>query len=113
MFICTCSPDNSYVSTNRQVSVTYTGGDWSGTLVRDVVSIGGSPQVEVELALITSSNKFFIPGAPWVGILGLAYESLAKVSLQSGLSSNSVLGLVAVHNKNVTSSYLKMLVCCY
>ena len=48
--------------------------------MRDAVSIGGSPQVEVEFALITSSSKFFIPGAPWVGILGLAYESLAKVS---------------------------------
>ncbi len=62
------------------MTVTYSGGEWSGTLARDLVSIGGSPSVELEFALIQSSTKFFIPGAEWVGILGLAYDSLAKVS---------------------------------
>ncbi len=62
------------------MTVTYSGGKWSGTLVRDVVSIGGAPNVEVEFALIQSSSMFFIPGAEWVGILGLAYDSLAKVN---------------------------------
>ena len=75
------SGDTSLVNMNKPVSVTYTGGKWSGTLARDLVSIGGSPPVEVEFALINSASNFFIAGAQWSGILGLAYDSLAKVRL--------------------------------
>lgn len=65
--------------THQDVTVSYSGGEWSGTLASEMVSIGGSPLVEAKFALIESASTFFIPGAEWVGILGLAYDSLAKV----------------------------------
>ncbi len=71
--------DSSLVRTEQTVTVSYSGGEWSGTLARELVSIGGSPSVDAKFALIQSSSTFFIPGAEWVGILGLAYDSLAKV----------------------------------
>ncbi len=74
---------SSLVKTEQTVTVSYSGGEWSGTLAREQVSIGGSPPVEAEFALIQSASTFFIPGAEWVGILGLAYDSLAKVCLCS------------------------------
>lgn len=64
--------------------MTYTGGWWSGTLATDVVSLLGSVDemqpTQAYLALIESSREFFIRGAQWEGILGLAYSSLARVS---------------------------------
>ena len=88
------SGDTNLVIMNKPVSVTYSGGKWSGTLAKDLVSIGSSPPVEVEFALITSASNFFIAGAQWSGILGLAYESLAKVSLLSrvGACCNASVG---------------------
>ena len=76
------------------VSVSYTGGEWSGVLAKDMVSIATAQHdsaphsTKAFIALIKSSNHFFIHGATWEGILGLAYPSLAKVTdlLASGTS---------------------------
>ena len=67
------------------MSVSYTGGKWSGELATDIVSIVESNQsrvvsTEAYIALIQTSEDFFIRGAEWEGILGLAYPALAKVS---------------------------------
>ena len=65
----------------ESVRVTYSSGEWSGHLVRDKVGFGDFSMEMCQFSLITSSTEFFIEGAEWVGILGLAYKSLAKVWL--------------------------------
>lgn len=34
----------------------------------------------INIATILESENFFLPGVKWHGILGLAYDALAKVS---------------------------------
>ena len=65
----------------KSVTVTYSSGEWSGYLVQDMIGFaGGNFSMNAGVfSLITSSTEFFIEGAEWVGILGLAYKSLAKV----------------------------------
>ena len=68
---------------STEVSVLYTSGEWSGTLASDMISVissqGASPPTEAYVALIESSKDFFIRGAEWEGIMGMAYPALAKV----------------------------------
>lgn len=63
----------------------YTQGKWEGELGTDLVSIPHGPNVTVRanIAAITESDKFFINGSNWEGILGLAYAEIARVSLAS------------------------------
>lgn len=60
----------------------YTQGKWEGELGTDLVSIPHGPNVTVRanIAAITESDKFFINGSNWEGILGLAYAEIARVS---------------------------------
>lgn len=61
------------------MSVDYTVGHWSGTLGSDMISspwIPGGP-IRVDMTGITKSEKFF-QHLPMQGILGLAYQSIAK-----------------------------------
>lgn len=59
----------------------YTQGKWEGELGTDLVSIPHGPNVTVRanIAAITESDKFFINGSNWEGILGLAYAEIARV----------------------------------
>lgn len=57
----------------------YTEGGWSGRLGKEMVRVGGREPMEVYLAVISKASGFYIRGAQWQGILGLAYPSLAKV----------------------------------
>ena len=65
------------------MSVSYTGGEWSGRLATDIVSMIDAQDTRQStyayIALIQSSKNFFIRGTEWEGIMGLAYPSLAKV----------------------------------
>ena len=65
------------------MSIRYSVGEWSGVLARDKISIIDSKNITepvvTEFALIKTSENFFISGAQWEGILGMAYSSLAKV----------------------------------
>ena len=63
----------------KTIKVTYSSGEWCGNLVRDMVGFGVFNMEMSYFSLITTSTDFFIEGAEWVGILGMAYESLAKV----------------------------------
>ena len=76
------STGQDFVDLGTSVSVTYSSGQWSGYLVRDRVGFGDFSMDDGPFALITSSTEFFIKGADWVGILGLAYRSLVKVQSQ-------------------------------
>lgn len=62
--------------------VPYTQGKWEGELGTDLVTIPHGPNVTVRanIAAITESDKFFINGSNWEGILGLAYAEIARVS---------------------------------
>ena len=70
---------STYVEMGRSITVRYTSGEWSGTLSRDMVSLGNTAPFEASFAVIDSSENFFIEQATWVGILGLGYSSLVKV----------------------------------
>lgn len=64
----------------------YTQGKWEGELGTDLVSIPHGPNVTVRanIAAITESDKFFINGSNWEGILGLAYAEIARVRTTPG-----------------------------
>lgn len=63
----------------------YTQGKWEGELGTDLVTIPHGPNVTVRanIAAITESDKFFINGSNWEGILGLAYAEIARVGQPS------------------------------
>ncbi|KAJ1190025.1 hypothetical protein NDU88_006765 [Pleurodeles waltl] len=71
---------NTYRDLRKGVYVPYTQGKWEGDLGTDLVSIPHGPNVTVRanIAAITESDKFFINGSNWEGILGLAYAEIAR-----------------------------------
>jgi len=74
---------SNFTNIGQTVSVSYTAGDWTGTLAKDYIAIQGPShswynRIEAFFVLITESQHFFINNAAWVGILGMAYGSLAK-----------------------------------
>ncbi|XP_033126047.1 beta-secretase 1-like isoform X2 [Anneissia japonica] len=75
-------PDNSstYESSSTEVYVPYTQGEWHGRLGTDMVTIPSDPNstVRAHIVGIYSSEKFFINGSEWQGILGMAYSSIAR-----------------------------------
>ncbi|KAI7800328.1 beta-secretase 1 precursor [Triplophysa rosa] len=74
------SLSTSYRDLVRSVYVPYTQGRWEGELGTDLVSIPHGPNVSlrVNIAAITQSDRFFINGSNWEGILGLAYAEIAR-----------------------------------
>ncbi|KAL0173526.1 hypothetical protein M9458_029494, partial [Cirrhinus mrigala] len=72
---------SSYRDLGRSVYVPYTQGRWEGELGTDLVSIPHGPNVSLRanIAAITQSDRFFINGSNWEGILGLAYAEIARV----------------------------------
>ncbi|XP_073513190.1 beta-secretase 1 isoform X2 [Phyllobates terribilis] len=70
----------TYRDVRRGVYVPYTQGKWEGELGTDLVTIPRGPNVTVtaNIAAITDSDKFFINGSNWEGILGLAYAEIAR-----------------------------------
>uniref|UniRef100_F6SGS1 Beta-secretase 1 n=1 Tax=Equus caballus TaxID=9796 RepID=F6SGS1_HORSE len=71
---------STYRDLRKGVYVPYTQGKWEGELGTDLVSIPHGPNVTVRanIAAITESDKFFINGSNWEGILGLAYAEIAR-----------------------------------
>ncbi|XP_061449248.1 beta-secretase 1 isoform X1 [Rhineura floridana] len=71
---------SSYRDLRKGVYVPYTQGKWEGELGTDLVAIPHGPNVTVRanIAAITESDKFFINGSNWEGILGLAYAEIAR-----------------------------------
>lgn len=89
--------------------VPYTQGKWEGELGTDLVTIPHGPNVTVRanIAAITESDKFFINGSNWEGILGLAYAEIARVSPDCSRGPTSActascfsanIGIVSQHN---------------
>jgi hypothetical protein len=79
-----CVPFSSttYQPTGRTVAVRYTQGNWEGGLGIDRVSIPKGPNqtIVINIAAISASEGFYLPGVNWQGILGMAYPLLARVS---------------------------------
>ncbi|XP_042330374.1 beta-secretase 1 isoform X1 [Sceloporus undulatus] len=71
---------STYRDLRKGVYVPYTQGKWQGELGTDLVAIPHGPNVTVRanIAAITDSDKFFINGSNWEGILGLAYAEIAR-----------------------------------
>ncbi|XP_072342616.1 beta-secretase 1 isoform X2 [Scyliorhinus torazame] len=71
---------NTYRDLRKSVYVPYTQGKWEGELGTDIVCVPHGPNVSVRanIAAITESDKFFINGSNWEGILGLAYAEIAR-----------------------------------
>lgn len=72
---------SSYRDQGRSVYVPYTQGRWEGELGTDLVSVPHGPNatLRANIAAITQSDRFFINGSNWEGILGLAYADIARV----------------------------------
>uniref|UniRef100_A0A665UV38 Beta-secretase 1 n=1 Tax=Echeneis naucrates TaxID=173247 RepID=A0A665UV38_ECHNA len=70
----------SYRDLGRSVYVPYTQGRWEGELGTDLVSVPHGPNatLRANIAAITQSDRFFINGSNWEGILGLAYADIAR-----------------------------------
>lgn len=68
--------------------VPYTQGRWEGELGTDLVSVPHGPNatLRANIAAITQSDRFFINGSNWEGILGLAYADIARVGYQLSLN---------------------------
>ncbi|XP_033488152.1 beta-secretase 1 isoform X1 [Epinephelus lanceolatus] len=74
------SLSSSYRDQGRSVYVPYTQGRWEGELGTDLVSVPHGPNatLRANIAAITQSDRFFINGSNWEGILGLAYADIAR-----------------------------------
>uniref|UniRef100_A0A3Q2YZL7 Beta-secretase 1 n=1 Tax=Hippocampus comes TaxID=109280 RepID=A0A3Q2YZL7_HIPCM len=74
------SLSTSYRDLGRSVYVPYTQGRWEGELGSDLVSVPHGPNatLRANIAAITQSDRFFINGSNWEGILGLAYADIAR-----------------------------------
>lgn len=74
------SLSSSYRDLGRSVYVPYTQGRWEGELGTDLVSVphGPNASMRANIAAITQSDRFFINGSNWEGILGLAYAEIAR-----------------------------------
>ncbi|KAG5837371.1 hypothetical protein ANANG_G00238560 [Anguilla anguilla] len=74
------SLSSSYRDLGRSVYVPYTQGRWEGELGTDLVSVphGPNASLRANIAAITQSDRFFINGSNWEGILGLAYAEIAR-----------------------------------
>uniref|UniRef100_A0A8C8G3C3 Beta-secretase 1 n=1 Tax=Oncorhynchus tshawytscha TaxID=74940 RepID=A0A8C8G3C3_ONCTS len=75
------SLSKSYRDLGRSVYVPYTQGRWEGELGTDLVSVphGPNASLRANIAAITQSDRFFINGSNWEGILGLAYAEIARI----------------------------------
>ncbi|NXW33970.1 BACE2 secretase, partial [Phaetusa simplex] len=73
---------STYKSQGIDVTVKYSQGSWTGVLGTDVITIpkGIDGSYTINIATILESENFFLPGVKWHGILGLAYDALAKPS---------------------------------
>ncbi|XP_074785334.1 beta-secretase 2 isoform X2 [Athene noctua] len=73
---------STYKSQGIDVTVKYSQGSWTGVLGTDVITIpkGIYGSYTINIATILESENFFLPGVKWHGILGLAYNTLAKPS---------------------------------
>lgn len=93
---------STYRDLRKGVYVPYTQGKWEGELGTDLVSIPHGPNVTVRanIAAITESDKFFINGSNWEGILGLAYAEIARVSGR-GRGLDSVSAHCLLHRADV------------
>ncbi|KAJ8383680.1 hypothetical protein AAFF_G00216510 [Aldrovandia affinis] len=74
------SLSSSYRDLGQRVYVPYTQGRWEGELGTDLVSMphGANASLRANVATITYSDRFFINGSNWEGILGLAYAQIAR-----------------------------------
>uniref|UniRef100_A0A8D0ED82 Beta-secretase 2 n=1 Tax=Salvator merianae TaxID=96440 RepID=A0A8D0ED82_SALMN len=72
----------TFKSLGVEVTVKYTQGSWTGILGTDVITMpkGINGTYTVNIVTIFESEKFFLKGVKWHGILGLAYDILAKPS---------------------------------
>ncbi|KAK2527141.1 Bace2 [Columba guinea] len=73
---------STYKSQGIDVTVKYSQGSWTGVLGTDVITMpkGIDGSYIINIATILESENFFLPGVKWHGILGLAYDALAKPS---------------------------------
>lgn len=72
----------SYIDSGILIHVPYTQGHWKGSLGTDVVALPEvllNTSIRTNVACITESDDFFIGESDWQGILGLAYDKIARV----------------------------------
>ncbi|KAG7479558.1 beta-secretase 1 [Solea senegalensis] len=94
------SLSSSYRDLGRSVYVPYTQGRWEGELGTDLVSVPHGPNatLRANIAAITQSDRFFINGSNWEGILGLAYADIARPDETLEPFFDSLVRQTPVHN---------------
>lgn len=73
-----CS-SSTFSSEGEFITSPYTQGEWIGYFGKEMVSLPPLAAIETTMGFITQSENFFVMGANWQGIMGLAYAELARV----------------------------------
>lgn len=101
---------STYVDLERDVKVIYTQSSWTGHLGRDLAQFPSVPCTEnlmTDMALITTSENFYVNNSNWQGILGLAFSALAQ---PQGVVVPWFDGLVT-QNQNLTANVFTLELC--
>ncbi|XP_061483597.1 beta-secretase 2 isoform X2 [Rhineura floridana] len=91
---------STYKSLGIEVTVKYTQGSWIGTLGTDVITMpkGINGTFTINIVTISQSENFFLKGVQWHGILGLAYDALAKPSSSAETFFDSLVNQAKIPN---------------
>lgn len=73
------SSSSTFSSEGEFITSPYTQGEWIGYFGKEMVSLPPLAAIETTMGFITQSENFFVMGANWQGIMGLAYAELARV----------------------------------
>ena len=76
-----CYRSNTFSDSNTRVTIEYSQGGFNGYIGSDVLKFKTFDVTGVSVAIIEKSWNFFGSDPQWQGILGLAYDSLMKVTM--------------------------------
>ena len=74
-----CSSSTFSANDRELFTIPYTQGLWIGYFGKEMVSLPPLAAIETTVGFMTQTENFFVMGANWQGIMGLAYAELARV----------------------------------
>ena len=76
-----CYRSETFINSNKPIRIDYSQGGFTGYLGRDWLQFTSFDVTDVSVAIIEESWNFFGTEPQWQGILGLAFDSLMKVTM--------------------------------
>ena len=76
-----CYRSSTFIDRNKKVTIEYSQGGFNGYIGSDRLWFGPFSISDVSVAIIEESWNFFGTDPQWQGILGLAFDSLMKVTM--------------------------------